>query len=132
MRRVIDRAARLRGFVRGAEVLPFARAHLGTCLRGAMVVEERDDKDVEVTGEAPGQLVAPERVLSIFWGCCKTGTVNAGERVRAVGARGVRDGGDEAGEVFLELERRVKVGKRGEGRARGHVVGLGTGADTAA
>jgi hypothetical protein len=97
-----------------------------------MVVEECDNEDVEVTGEAPGQLVAPERVFSVFWGCCKTGAVNAGERVRAVGAWGVRDGGDEAGEVFLELERRVKVGERGKGRAGGHVVGLGTGTDTAA
>jgi hypothetical protein len=62
---VVDGAARLGRFVGGAEVLPFACAHLGTCGSGAgrVVGEESAGHDVCLLGEEATQLIQPDSTI---------------------------------------------------------------------
>lgn len=62
MAAVVDGGAAFRRVVHGAEVLPFAGAHLGAGLRGARraVGEQADDDGVGLLDEEASEFVQPD------------------------------------------------------------------------
>lgn len=107
MTAVVDRCAALRRIMHGAEILPFACAHLGARLRGTCwTVGEQCDYDyVRFLNEEARELVQPDLLCSVRrWVCKLQG------QVRGHGRCGV---GVWVGMVVME---RAKMLSQREGR----------------
>ena len=119
MAAVVDRAAGLRWVVDGAEILPFACAHLGAGrgAAGRVVCEKGDEQAVGLGHEKSAELVEPEALVC---GCAGVAFVEkrwVGKNqsglfrdwvfrlcLRVEGVAGV-----EGFDVFLQLERRIDL-----------------------
>lgn len=111
MTAIVNSAAGLGWVVNGAEILPFRGLHFGARLRraGWVLREKCNDQVVDFHGEEAAQFVEPQGPVHAFRGFCKLHgnvVVDRGNGVRAFGAGKVVM---KRFEVFLELERGVKL-----------------------
>lgn len=111
MAAVIDRATRFGRVVDRAKVLPLRSSHLGASRRRARRVlsKESDDEVINFHSEESAEFVKPKRSVDALGGfrqLYRNLAVNRDHGVRSFGFCKVMIQGFE---VFLELERRVKL-----------------------
>lgn len=130
MTAVVNRGAGLRGIVHGAEVLPFASAHLWTGRCGARfggVTEQTDNDSICLLNEEAAELVEPDVTRGV-WGRSSKFFRDIGsnrlDRV-AVGGMGVRV--MKCFQVFGQLEGRIELSR--SVLAQIELIGDGTGTD---
>ena len=111
MTAVVNGAAGLGWVVDGAEILPLGGLHLGTRLRraGRTLGEKGNDQIVDFHREETAQFVEPQGPVNAFRGFRKSDGNVAVDRGNGVGAFGLGEVVMKRFEVFLELERGVKL-----------------------